>query len=666
MALLLFNESEILQPPLTVSDAGINKLTRNFSTTVSEFLKPEAGVFAPALTLQSYEDPNAVCQVVDISTATFVAVMPRLQELKYLAHCRQVNTDNKIILGLDEEGWFSVVIGNRLPSPPTPKTNGQAGQPGNLNIAHLVSLEGFNDFLVDAPGFPTGTTKVRLISLSSWVFTCLPEEGESFANLMLGLISEQSEAGTSLLLKLPPTSNPPDEPTEAEKIVANRISAGYGPMGYQTRQGEQTFAWYRGPLSPVLTARFTDRDPFDTAAEAIIYDSTTGLFDHSYSVAWQLGRLLALSDRSFAVNLLKWRREAHQLIDLLLDRLNAQNETSLLSDPNNVAQLNTLLDQNLITQQFLNALVKDLSQGFPAPVSNSGSSSRRQPSASDSSTVSRLQNLLNDPQVQALLQEMSDPDQNSLMEQIVAWLARLSLLYGVPFEHLVPFPAMLPPESIRLFYIDQNWIDCMIDGALNVGVHSSRDSLYDSLMRDTLNDAVDAASLQVRDLLVGIKTGSGPEVTGSMAGFLLRSAVVSGWPGLEVKAYRQTDGQTPGGPIKLLRMDRLAPDVLLCIFPEVPAWVELDEPQEGLHFGIEDNNQIGLRYLTGPNVGDLIGRTVTATTRSSLLALDISALQASMQKRLADQLGATNVLGPADFAVQLVAVPEQMVFQIEH
>ena len=67
-------------------------------------------------------------------------------------------------------------------------TGALADTPGNLNIVHLVSLEGFDPFLVDAPSFPAQTAKVRLVSLASWSFTCLSEEGENFADLMLGLV----------------------------------------------------------------------------------------------------------------------------------------------------------------------------------------------------------------------------------------------------------------------------------------------------------------------------------------------------------------------------------------------------------------------------------------------------------------------------------------------
>ena len=69
------------------------------------------------------------------------------------------------------------------------------------------------------------------------------------------------------------------------------------------------------------------------------------------------------------------------------------------------------------------------------------------------------------------------------------------------------------------------------------------------------------------------------------AGFLMRSAVVSGWPGLEVKGYRDTN-ESDASKIDLLRMDRLAPDVLLVIFESVPGMVVVNEPREALHFGI--------------------------------------------------------------------------------
>jgi hypothetical protein len=69
-------------------------------------------------------------------------------------------------------------------------------------------------------------------------------------------------------------------------------------------------------------------------------------------------------------------------------------------------------------------------------------------------------------------------------------------------------------------------------------------------------------------------------------GILMRSAVVSGWPGLEVAAYTGRQ-ETAAAKIPLLRMERLAPDVLLVIFADVPGMVVINQPKETFHFGVD-------------------------------------------------------------------------------
>ena len=53
------------------------------------------------------------------------------------------------------------------------------------------------------------------------------------------------------------------------------------------------------------------------------------------------------------------------------------------------------------------------------------------------------------------------------------WLARLRLLEGVPFAYLVADSELLPPESIRFFYLVRNWSDALVEGALSVGTLNS-------------------------------------------------------------------------------------------------------------------------------------------------------------------------------------------------
>lgn len=155
-----------------------------------------------------------------------------------------------------------------------------------------------------------------------------------------------------------------------------------------------------------------------------------------------------------------------------------------------------------------------------------------------------------------------------------------------------------------------------------------------------------------------------------MAGLLVRSAVVSGWPGLEVRAYRQSDGKT--GPVGLLRMDRPAADVLLCIFNQVPAWIEFDEPKEGLHFGLE-NEKIGLRYVSGEEdnmdrVGKLCGPEgiLEIERDDEYHRLYIKNMLDDLEKKKKVLgLSEKDELGPAAFALQMVKVPQQMVFKAQ-
>ncbi len=55
------------------------------------------------------------------------------------------------------------------------------------------------------------------------------------------------------------------------------------------------------------------------------------------------------------------------------------------------------------------------------------------------------------------------------------WLARLRLLEAVPFAYLVADFELLPPESIRYFYLDRNWTDALVQGALSAGTLNSAD-----------------------------------------------------------------------------------------------------------------------------------------------------------------------------------------------
>ena len=153
---------------------------------------------------------------------------------------------------------------------------------------------------------------------------------------------------------------------------------------------------------------------------------------------------------------------------------------------------------------------------------------------------------------------------------------------------------------------------------------------------------------------------AGTQPNDPVAGFILRSAVVSGWPGLEVKAYSDPDGGE-ANLIQPVRFDRtLAPDVMLALYPQVPLRVEFDEPKEALAFGVEDDSLV---YLRDVQTGIATGKTVTlgaAYERGDTRVVTIGTWQAYV----AGQVGTSPTpWGPASFAIQMVRSAEQMIFE---
>jgi hypothetical protein len=187
------------------------------------------------------------------------------------------------------------VLGNRLPT----------GAADGVYIAHLVSLEGFSDYLPDQAA--AGPTLVRLISLASWTFTSGPDAGD-FAFLTANL-------------ELRPLTVPVPVPgtDKASTLASGALAEGYTLAGYTTRLGEQTAAWYRGPFQPSPVAA-NPQPAYQVASAALLYDPATGLFDASYAAAWEIGRLLTLANGPVARSLTGWVSAAARAARLLLAR----------------------------------------------------------------------------------------------------------------------------------------------------------------------------------------------------------------------------------------------------------------------------------------------------------------------------------------------------------
>ncbi len=173
---------------------------------------------------------------------------------------------------------------------------------------------------------------------------------------------------------------------------------------------------------------------------------------------------------------------------------------------------------------------------------------------------------------------------------ILKFLAGLRMLQGVPFNNLVPDTELLPNESIRFFFLDRAWTDALVQGALSVATANTVERAQLEQLYPTIEAEIDDAERRFR------APGGEPVMGGSagqVSGFLMRSAAVAGWPGMHVRAYRtepaandeQVLPETHASRIKLLRLERLAPAVLLALFDGIPSVVHIEEPRQGLQFG---------------------------------------------------------------------------------
>jgi hypothetical protein len=260
--------------------------------------------------------------------------------------------------------------------------------------------------------------------------------------------------------------------------------------------------------------------------------------------------------------------------------------------------------------------------------------------------------------VNTSLMGTSDPP-----EAVTDWLARLSLLYGVPFMYLVPDYRMLPPESIRWGFLDENWIARATDGAMAIGRTNTAAASLDYTLSLVARENVAVARGQVRAQLRGATLPSDVPVGGTVAVMLIRSAVIGGYPGMEVRGLRAN-----GESIELLRMDHLSADVLIVLFAELPATVELIEPPEGLHFGVRWNDtqtQIMtlLRSLQSATLGQQVkdgqGNAVTVNLQlranSASNVIDMTQSAANIVTALKTYNGYTgSTLAPADMAIEMV------------
>lgn len=252
----------------------------NASATLADL--PDGGVSLS-------DTPSTVrCGLLNVDTALLTSILPSLVELKLLSHVRQVNVDDRTLDAGSSDGWFSVVVANRLPAE------------GGTYRACLISLEGpVSALLTAAPTAgvappeamspPSGGGTTPVIVLYSWTFT----------NDGTGTYKQLMESLDSRELGSVPAGSP-----------AAALDTGHVVLELDDRSGATGSALYRGPFVPTPLGR-DSLGPYHSADQARRVSIETSLEDVSYAAAFELGRLLGAANARVAQDLLRWRRESY-------------------------------------------------------------------------------------------------------------------------------------------------------------------------------------------------------------------------------------------------------------------------------------------------------------------------------------------------------------------
>lgn len=218
-----------------------------------------------------------------------------------------------------------------------------------MKIGFRVKIEG----LVAEPTY-------RFPVLAHWSFTC--DGGGSFESLLQGL-------DVGLLGTLPGPETPPARPECATpppgaaappapdpRPAPEVVETGHVGLAHRTRTGDPVRAWYRGPFGPSPSEREivagSDKPVLAHVSDQLRAVVPDGREDLSLAVAFEMGRLLALSRSSFVAALMRWRREqfgaerARRLAALAAGGIERMTETVRNGG---AARLGALLGRNVVT-----------------------------------------------------------------------------------------------------------------------------------------------------------------------------------------------------------------------------------------------------------------------------------------------------------------------------
>jgi hypothetical protein len=142
----------------------------------------------------------------------------------------------------------------------------------------------------------------RFPVLAHWNFACSEVAGD-FSGYMEGL-----DVGLFGTIRT--------DPAEPDRNVGVVASTGHLQVGHINRRGEDAKSWYRGPFVPARMTRNLSR-PMAHISDQALKAVAEGSLDLSLASAFEVGRLLAMSDATFVRNQRAWARNRYSVTDLV-------------------------------------------------------------------------------------------------------------------------------------------------------------------------------------------------------------------------------------------------------------------------------------------------------------------------------------------------------------
>ncbi|OJJ87731.1 uncharacterized protein ASPGLDRAFT_988325 [Aspergillus glaucus CBS 516.65] len=552
LALMVFTQDELrLSPGEVVSDGGDLSRKQSKSTLATRLSLNEVWSLNEKVALPYREEDligeNTTADFIFLPKNLFSNIFPvgtesdrqrhDVSSYQYLSHVRKVNTAGMAVAGQEDTGIFSIIVSPRC-GPIEPL------QPTTVSV-HL---------------------RVALCSLHSWNYSIQPPGTRNIQDSFQYL-------GENLGVLGPPPRilNSLQASDDLTNRLAKRLQDGYSLVRYRTQTGETTVAFFRGPFTPTVVPRETQHDnTFDadfahcsnSGQDLQILDPEVGIMDITYSVAWQVGRMLALGDQAFTMALMRIRSSIYSetMKECKSLALKEDKNTHVVTRSELLGALRHIpgqLDQITTEKEDIDRSNRWFRRHWRAGVALTYTARGIRKRYLDVAVkVAKKLAKSTDGQI---YNETNKPLSVDWMI-LLSWVMDRLFLHGVPAHYLITDPSHLEPERLKFFHIDSNWTDAMVDGALSLGNHRGEDRDRVAI-KYALNEYISTAQPRLSYT---------PQIP--TYGFYLRSDVVSRFPDLKVTTLPETTERAP-----LLRHEIVSDGVMLGLFDRVPGSRDLSE-----------------------------------------------------------------------------------------